>query len=69
MMLFSFKLEVAINSDIKGIVESVQTLETSRVVEILLTTMHQPSPIRPEDSFLDEGMLDILQPTLHLKWH
>ena len=51
MMLLSFELEVAVNSDIKSVEESVTNIRDFQVLGKSLTTMGQPFPIRQEDFF------------------
>jgi hypothetical protein len=69
MTLLSFEFEVAVDSDIKGVEESVTNIRNFQVLEKSLTTMRQPSPIHQEDSFQDEGMLDIQPSALRSTWH
>jgi hypothetical protein len=69
MTLFSFELEVTINSDVKGIEESAINIRKFRVLQTTLTTMCQHSPIHQEGFFPDEGMPDIQPSALRLTWH
>jgi hypothetical protein len=69
MTLLSFELEVAVDSDIKGIEESVATLEISKDFEISLTAISRRSPIHLEGFFGDEGMPDIQPSTLRSTSH
>ena len=69
MMLLSFELEIAIDSDIKGVEESVTNIRDFQVLEKSLTAMGQPFPIHQEDFFQDEGRLDIQSSALYSTWH
>ena len=55
MALLSFQLEVAVDSDIKGIEESVMNFRHFQILKKSLTTMGQPFPNHQEDFFQDEG--------------
>ena len=73
MTLFSLELEVAINSDIKDVEESVTNIRDFKFQVLKksksLTTKGQPFPIHLEDFFQDEGRLDIQPSTLRSMGH
>lgn len=71
MTLFSLELEIAVDSDIKDVKESVTNIRDFKfqVPKKSLTTTGQPFPIHPEDFFPDEGRQDTQPSTLRSTWH